>query len=147
MTTWQRRNEIMIKSWHNNNLSSASAGPSTSEPDPQHCVLPSCLIVFLHNLKYIHILYVNFITFKQIVRFFVYFGLFRNRSVCFGCFETYPKHRNKPKNTFLVSRNKPKINRNRLCFGLFRFEPKNFFVCFEDTLMHAALAACKGNIY
>jgi hypothetical protein len=24
-------------------------------------------------------------------------GLFRNKSVCFGCFETDPKHRNKPK--------------------------------------------------
>jgi hypothetical protein len=38
------------------------------------------------------------------------------------------------KNNLLVSRNKPKINRNRLCFGLFRFEPKKRFVCFEDTL-------------
>ncbi len=35
---------------------------------------------------------------------------------------------------FLVSRNKPKNNRNRLCFGSFRFKPKLFFVCFEDTL-------------
>jgi hypothetical protein len=35
---------------------------------------------------------------------------------------------------FLVSRNKPKINRNRFSFGLFRFEPKFFFVCFENTL-------------
>jgi hypothetical protein len=39
------------------------------------------------------------------------------------------------KNNSLVSRNKPKINRNRLCFGLFRFEPKKKFVCFEDTLI------------
>jgi hypothetical protein len=38
------------------------------------------------------------------------------------------------KNVLLVSRNKPKINRNRLSFGLFRFEPKINFVCFEDTL-------------
>jgi hypothetical protein len=29
--------------------------------------------------------------------FFVFLGLFRNRSVCFGSFETSPKHRNKPK--------------------------------------------------
>jgi hypothetical protein len=29
--------------------------------------------------------------------FFRFFGLFRNRSVCFGCFETGSKHRNKPK--------------------------------------------------
>ncbi len=68
----------------------------------------------------------------------VYFGLFRENSVCFGCFDTGPKHRNKPKQTrkksFLVSRNKPKNNRNRLSFGLFRFEPKKIFDCFEDTL-------------
>jgi hypothetical protein len=38
------------------------------------------------------------------------------------------------KNNFMVSRNKPKNNRNRLSFGLFRFEPKKKFVCFEDTL-------------
>ena len=35
---------------------------------------------------------------------------------------------------FWVSRNKPKQTRNRSCFGLFRFEPKFIFVCFEDTL-------------
>ncbi len=52
-------------------------------------------------------------------------------SVCFSGFDNGPKHRNKPKQTetnrkkcFLVSRNKPKNNRNRLSFGLFRFEPK-----------------------
>ncbi len=38
---------------------------------------------------------------------------------------------------FLVSRNKPKQTRNRSCFGLFRFEPKYFFVCFEDTLLQS----------
>jgi hypothetical protein len=40
---------------------------------------------------------------------------------------------------FLVSRNKPKINRNRFCFGFFRFEPKFFFVCFENTLVRVHL--------
>jgi hypothetical protein len=29
--------------------------------------------------------------------FFRFFGLFQNRSDCFGCFKTVPKHRNKPK--------------------------------------------------
>jgi hypothetical protein len=67
--------------------------------------------------------------------FSICFGLFRNKSVCFGCFEMGPKHRNKPKKYFLVSRNKPKMNLNRLCFGLFRFEPKKRFFCFEDTLI------------
>ncbi len=38
------------------------------------------------------------------------------------------------KSFFLVSQNKPKQTRNRSCFGLFRFEPKNFFFHFEDTL-------------
>ncbi len=33
-------------------------------------------------------------------------------------------NRNKPKKMFLVSRNKPKNNRNRLGFGLFWFEPE-----------------------
>jgi hypothetical protein len=30
---------------------------------------------------------------------FVIFGLFQNRSVCFGCFDIDPKHRNEPKRT------------------------------------------------
>ncbi len=51
------------------------------------------------------------------------FGLLRNRSVCFGCFDIGSKHWNKPKQT-----------RNRSCFGLFRFKPKCIFVCFEDNL-------------
>jgi hypothetical protein len=46
-----------------------------------------------------------------------------------------PKHRNEPKQTeknyLLVSRNKPKMNRNRLSFGLFRFEPKTIFCLFR----------------
>jgi hypothetical protein len=64
----------------------------------------------------------------------VCFGLLRNRSVCFGCFDIGSKHRNKPKFFVLVSRNKPKQTRNRSCFGLFWFEPKFIFVCFKDTL-------------
>ncbi len=36
---------------------------------------------------------------------------------------------------FLVSRNKLKQTQNRSCFGLFQFEPKFIFVCFEDTLV------------
>jgi hypothetical protein len=52
------------------------------------------------------------------------------------------------KNNLLVSRNKPKNNRNKLSFGLFRFEPKFYFVCFEDTLdgapapQHNCIALC-----
>jgi hypothetical protein len=36
----------------------------------------------------------------------VFFGLIRNSSVCFGCFDIGSKHRNKPKH-----------DRNRSCFG------------------------------
>ncbi len=64
----------------------------------------------------------------------VCFGLLRNSSVCFGCFDTGSKNETNRNFLFLVSRNKPKQTRNRSCFGLFRFEPKIIFVCFEDTL-------------
>jgi hypothetical protein len=66
-------------------------------------------------------------------------GLFRfvlNSSVCF---DIGSKHRNKQKFLFLVSRNKPKQNRNRSGFGLFRFKPKIYFVCFEDTYTEAVI--------
>ncbi len=56
--------------------------------------------------------------------------------VCFGYFDTGPKHRNKPDNIFLVSwKSKPKNNQNRLSFGLFRFEPRNKIYGFEDPLI------------
>ncbi len=67
--------------------------------------------------------------------------MFQQNSVCFGCFNTGLKHQNKPKKRFLVSRNKPKNNRNRLSFGLFRFEPKKKFDCFEDTLVGRYISA------
>ncbi len=64
----------------------------------------------------------------------VYFGLFQENSVCFGCFDTGPKHRNKPKKKVFGFAKQTENNRNRLSFGLFRFEPKKKFDCFEDTL-------------
>jgi hypothetical protein len=46
-------------------------------------------------------------------------------SVCFGCFDNGPKHKNKPKKKlFGFAKNKPKNNRNRLIFGMFWFEPR-----------------------
>jgi hypothetical protein len=36
---------------------------------------------------------------------------------------------------FLVSQKRLKQNRNRSSFGLFRFEPKQRIVCFEDNLI------------
>jgi hypothetical protein len=56
----------------------------------------------------------------------VYFGLFRNSSVCFGCFDMDPKHRNEPKQT----ENQPKqiefrfvSVRTETLFCLFRGHP------------------------
>jgi hypothetical protein len=64
---------------------------------------------------------------KQIYLFRL-FRLFRNGL-------KMPKRTETKRNKmFLVSRNKPKNNRKRFSFGLFRFEPKIFFVCFENTL-------------
>ncbi len=66
--------------------------------------------------------------------FWRFFWFVSKNSVCFGCFDTGPKHRNKLKKKFLVSRNKPKINRNRLSFSLFRYKPRKKIDCFEDPL-------------
>jgi hypothetical protein len=60
---------------------------------------------------------------------------------CFGLFETnlfvsvvskrVQNTKTNRKKNILVSRNKPKINQKRLCFGLFRFEPKKKICLFR----------------
>ena len=65
----------------------------------------------------------------------VCFGLLQNSSVCFGCFDIGSQHRNKPKLFGFAFTKQTEKTRNRSCFGLFRFEPKIIFVCFEDTLI------------
>jgi hypothetical protein len=79
---------------------------------------PSLYVAFLFFFRFVS---------KQIYLFRL-FRLFRNR------------WRN---NNFLVSRNKPKMNRNRFSFGLFRFEPKFFLVCFENTLNYTTVRPTK----
>ncbi len=53
--------------------------------------------------------------------FLVFFGLFQNSSVCFGCFDIGSKHRNKPKYfCFLfheTNRNKRETDLVSVCFG------------------------------
>ncbi len=81
---------------------------------------------------------------KQFKRDYIW-ELFRKFRVFSVCYETdlfvsvvSIKVRNTETNRiffFLVTRNKPKQTQNRSCFGLFRFEPKFIFVCFEDTLV------------
>jgi hypothetical protein len=103
-----------------------------------HGAMVKFVFCLLYSVFYLqHFFSGSFFQYSLLAMFFFYFyffGLFRNICVCFSCFETDPKHQNKPKKLLLVSRNKPKINQNRLSFGLFRFEPKKKFVRFEDTL-------------
>ncbi len=70
-----------------------------------------------------------------------YLGLFRfvMKQICL--FRLFRYRFETPKQTEIfcfwfhkTNRNKPKQTQNRSCFGLFRFEPKFIFVCFEDTL-------------
>jgi hypothetical protein len=76
-----------------------------------------------------------------------FFGLFRFVSKQICLFRLFRNGSETPKQTekkyFLVSR-----NRNRLCFGLFRFEPKKRFFCFEDILgySHVRVPYCNTNI-
>ncbi len=74
----------------------------------------------------------------------IFWYFFKKLTVVLVCFETvflfqlfryrFETPKENRKCLFLVSRNKPKHNRNRFCFGMFRFEPK-FCFCFEDTLV------------
>jgi hypothetical protein len=77
-------------------------------------------------------------------------------SVCFGCFYTGLKQRNKPKKKLFFVKNKPKNNRNRLSFGLFRFKLRKkvtvsrtpnrqgfvviFSVCFDKVLFGSVVS-------
>jgi hypothetical protein len=60
--------------------------------------------------------------------FWRFFGLFHENSVCFGCFDTGPKHRNKlkqtEKNFFGFRETKRKTKRTQKKFD-----------CFKDTLV------------
>jgi hypothetical protein len=81
----------------------------------------------------------------------VCFGLFRNSSVCFNCFDIGLKHRNKPKQTKTFSfwfnktnRNKPETDLVSVCFG----SNRNFFCLFlgHPTLERRCLCVHKrGN--
>jgi hypothetical protein len=51
-------------------------------------------------------------------------------------FETPKQTKTNQNVLFLVSQNKPKQNRNRSCFGLFRFE-LNFFCLFRGHLKYS----------
>jgi hypothetical protein len=78
--------------------------------------------------EYIWVISENLGLFRFVTKQFCLFWLFRYR------FETPKQTETNLYFLFLVSRNKPKNTQIRSCFGLFRFEPKFIFVCFEDTV-------------
>ncbi len=61
------------------------------------------------------------VIFKKFRVVSVCFGLLRNSSVCFGCFDIGSKHRNKPKQTKLVCFGFHETNRKNPKQILFRF--------------------------
>jgi hypothetical protein len=74
--------------------------------------------------------------FRFISRKFCLFQLFLYRS------ETPKQTETNRKKCFLVLWNKPKNNRNRLSFGLFRFKPKKKFDCFEEWCVNTVPDGC-----
>jgi hypothetical protein len=67
--------------------------------------------------------------------FFVFFGFFRNRFVCFGCFDTCSKHRKKPKDKFFDFTKQKRKTTETDCVSVLFGQTENIFVCFEDTLL------------
>jgi hypothetical protein len=57
-----------------------------------------------------------------------------SKQVCFGCFDTCSKHRNKPKNIFFGLTKQTEKQPKQIVFRSFRFKPIIYFVCFEYTL-------------
>jgi hypothetical protein len=64
-----------------------------------------------------------------------FFGLFRNKPVCFGCFETGPKHRNKPKKIVIGFAKQTENEPKQIEFRYVSVRTEKKFVCFEDTLV------------
>jgi hypothetical protein len=62
------------------------------------------------------------------------FGLFRNADFSFRFVSKRSRNTETNRTFFLVSRKTPQQNQNRSSFGLFRFEPEQTVVYFEDVL-------------
>ena len=64
----------------------------------------------------------------------IFFGLFRNSSVCFGCFDIGSKHRNKPKQTemfFFGFTKQTKTNPKQILFRFVSVRTKIYFCLFR----------------
>ncbi len=63
--------------------------------------------------------------------FVVCFVFFRNRFVCFGCFDTCSKHRNKPKNIFFSFMKQTEKQPKQIVFRFFSVKIENIFCLFR----------------
>jgi len=66
-----------------------------------------------------------------IKNFLVCFGLFRNRYVYFGCFDTCSKHRNKPKKLFFGFVKQTETQPKQIEFRFFSVRTENIFCLFR----------------
>ncbi len=67
--------------------------------------------------------------------------MFRQYSVCFGCFDTGPKHRNKLKKMFFGFAKQTEKQPKQIAFRFVSVLTKKTFDCFEDTLVPALKVA------
>ncbi len=70
----------------------------------------------------------------------VYFGLLRNNSVCFGCFDKGSKHRNKPKIFGFVFTKQTETNPKQILFRFFSVRTEIYFCLFRG---HPSLVTLK----
>ncbi len=67
--------------------------------------------------------------------FFGCFSLFRENSVCFGCFDTGPKHRNKPKKMCIGFAKQTEKQPKQIEFRFVSVRTENFFLLFRGHPM------------
>jgi hypothetical protein len=67
----------------------------------------------------------------NLLNFLVCFGFFRNSFVCFDCFDTYSKHRNKPKNSFFDFTKQTEKQPKQIVFRFFSVQTENKFCLFR----------------
>ena len=61
----------------------------------------------------------------------VCFGLLRNSSVCFGCFDIGSKHRNKPKRFVIGFTKQIETNAKQILFRFVSVRTENYFCLFR----------------
>jgi hypothetical protein len=133
--------EKIFAKWFCENLNQTKSGRKEFTYTVEIClrlIKPDWVtVLYLHNFNYTFC-YLHCFCLLTSFRT-IFFGLFRNRSVCFGCFDMDSKHRNEPKQTEKIidwfretNRKSTETDRVSVSFGSNR---NFFFICFEDTLV------------